>query len=177
LIKSAPPGTRTPNPRIKRSQPAAWSSIRRPGGSATDRRGRWVEFGAVAVSVAVTERSVLASRCRGSALGGRERDAAPQGPLTSTASGPMILDRTSLSTHLAPSTSNRLRPVAQSAANGSSPSLGTLATTGGSLVTSMLAGPAFACSLAGWLLPECPMVKQRASTSGRTEERSRCRWC
>jgi len=31
--------------------------------------------------------------------------------------------------------------------------------------------------LAGWLLRGCPMVKQRASTSGRIVERSRCRRC
>ena len=44
------------------------------------------------------------------------------------------------------------------------------------LVTSRLtgAGPRW---LAGRLLRECPMVEQRASTSGRTGQRSRCRRC
>ena len=48
--------------------------------------------------------------------------------------------------------------------------------TGGSLVTSRLAGAGLHL-LAGWLLSGCPMVKQRASTSGRIVERSLCRWC
>ena len=48
--------------------------------------------------------------------------------------------------------------------------------TGGSLVTSKLAGAGLRL-LAGWLLRGCPMVTQRGSTSGRIVERSRCRWC
>ena len=54
--------------------------------------------------------------------------------------------------------------------------LGSGATTGGLLVTAKLAGAGLRW-LAGWLLRGCPMVKQRASTSGRIAERSRCRRC
>ena len=48
--------------------------------------------------------------------------------------------------------------------------------TGRSLVTSKSAETGLRLP-AGSLSRECPMVKRHASTSGRTVERSRCRWC
>ncbi len=57
-----------------------------------------------------------------------------------------------------------------------SPSSGRSATTGRSLVRSKLAEAGLRL-LAGLLLHECPVVKQRASTAGQRVERSRCRWC